>query len=984
MPVFAVLCGALSTRVLVLCLGALAYALLDAGRFRHAVPCFALQALLLSTAPSVATRHPALHRLSPAQIWSAFDSPLVPCVYVIASLHYRDEYFGSTACWRDRLYQHARHVSVPGLRGSQFVHAYVRRFRYEYVFLPVALTGGGYLEERLIRTYSPALNRLGVPFDAGRRGSTHAAGRRPRRCPNPAGPGSGLCSFACHGVLYLQLFDALCATADAGGSALIRFSPASLWLDNTKVLLRCFGSCLVDCLQLPAVDAPLATVWQRLKRRSTAGPLWVSVRGVRKLHPFLHARAVLLGLLADPSYIREVYRMPMHTLITLMRAALRFTPIRSRHELCRMVNAAFVARCGHSLLRQPVVRVPWGLHQMRGGVSAAARQLLQTLPLPRCVTAWLQSRVRVVCARGRSVAALLHNHRAVAAAATRAELENACSDGFFLRCSAPALPPALHLLDVHSGLCPVSRFSFASALVCDELRALVASFCPALPPAATAVLARFEREAAVASSDACANLTPSYAAAGVPPLPVWIALRRALDASGFVCMPLDRDPYRNALCSKREYLARLRKLFIDDAVHYERCDHIPRAQIVRSWQALYAVRGWRRFGRFDRRGAIGYAYCFAKAKDVARSRVIVSCVKHPLRHILHAVGRALVYLLQRCAFPHYNLHSLAEFAARLATYAATAPESDLLLAVCTDVKEMYTGMRHPESLDAVAFVLERCRHSMRSPFVSVSTRAQGDVFAGRSAAKGFAVFHLDDLLQFVRFELENLYFSLGSQVTLRQIIGAAMGGFTSPGCAQAVASVAEYRCMRLFLRSGFLFAARYMDDTLCILNLSAMRRSRTPLRAVLHPAFHMYDAAGLEVELEAAGSSATVLSSAVDVSSGVSCVFWNKNADFAASGQQRVRRLQPCLAQSRASQRALMRGMLYRAAAATISASIPLLLPRLQQLRFELGALGYAGRMFDGCIRDFAFARAFEPTGPAWRRLFQSYARAGAADFRPP
>lgn len=35
-----------------------------------------------------------------------------------------------------------------------------------------------------------------------------------------------------------------------------------------------------------------------------------------------------------------------------------------------------------------------------------------------------------------------------------------------------------------------------------------------------------------------------------------------------------------------------------------------------------------------------------------------------------------------------------------------------------------------------------------------------DIHAGRSRARGFVTFHLDDLLPFVRFELTNLYFTL--------------------------------------------------------------------------------------------------------------------------------------------------------------------------------------------------------------------------------
>lgn len=98
-----------------------------------------------------------------------------------------------------------------------------------------------------------------------------------------------------------------------------------------------------------------------------------------------------------------------------------------------------------------------------------------------------------------------------------------------------------------------------------------------------------------------------------------------------------------------------------------------------------------------------------------------------------------------------------------------------------------------------------------------------------------------------------------------------MGGFTSPGCAQCVASVAEYTCMRTFLTSSCLFGARFMDDTLSIINLTRVQQSSTHLLTLLQNAFCMYSCAGLEVELEAAGTTATMLMSRVSVARGVQC-----------------------------------------------------------------------------------------------------------------
>lgn len=171
-----------------------------------------------------------------------------------------------------------------------------------------------------------------------------------------------------------------------------------------------------------------------------------------------------------------------------------------------------------------------------------------------------------------------------------------------------------------------------------------------------------------------------------------------------------------------------------------------------------------------------------------------------------------------------------------------------------------------------------------------------------------------------------------------------------------------------------------MDDTLSLINLSAS--SPSDVRAQISGSFSMYHHAGLEVELESAGVAAHMLSSHISVHNGVSCVFWNKNACFARTGSQRVRRILPCISLSPAAQRAVVTGALHRAAAATIPASIPALLTPLLQLRFEVCSLGYPSRVFDCAFRTFVYARCCEPHFPLWRSLLYSYlARLSAAVF---
>jgi hypothetical protein len=352
-------------------------------------------------------------------------------------------------------------------------------------------------------------------------------------------------------------------------------------------------------------------------------------------------------------------------------------------------------------------------------------------------------------------------------------------------------------------------------------------------------------------------------------------------------------------------------------------------------------------------------------------------VRHPLKSILRPVGRILIQLLCRCAFTHFNLYSVAEFAARLELFAAQTLPEDVLLSVLTDVKEMYTGMKHAVVLDSVAFMLDRCQATLRSDCVSISRTQHGPFVVGNCKAKGMLHFRFADLPQFVHFELRNLFFSLGTDVILQQVIGAAMGGFSSPGCAQCVASVAEFRCMTLFLSSGSIFANRFMDDTHSFVNLSAVTRSQQNVQILLYNLLHMYDHAGLEVELEAVGCASNVLQSTVTVSNGLACVFWNKNASFCDTKQQRVRRFLPCIAMSRSRQRAVISGLFHRMAAATIQPSIPLLLTPLLQLRQELVSLGYVASAYTNCLRSFVFAKKYQASFALWHSLYRQFRDCG-------
>jgi hypothetical protein len=346
-----------------------------------------------------------------------------------------------------------------------------------------------------------------------------------------------------------------------------------------------------------------------------------------------------------------------------------------------------------------------------------------------------------------------------------------------------------------------------------------------------------------------------------------------------------------------------------------------------------------------------------------------------LKHVLGRAGRALIYLLARVAFQHFNMRTVQQLTSRLAAPMRWCADGDQVLLMVADIKEMYTGMLHSECVAAVQFVIDRCKERLRSPYISVSKHRHGPVFAGNSKAADMVVFPVAALLQLLQFELSNLYFTVGTDILLHQVIGAAMGGFTSPAAAQAVACVAEYRSMTVFVASGYLAASRFMDDTLVAINLTALQRSgQYTLGHLLSSLFECYQPAGLQLELERAGLTVAVLQSIVSVACGeVHAYFWNKNAAYRLTGVQKVCRFIPtqqgCV--SVAQQRCTVTSLLHRVAASTLEVSVPMLLPVLLQLRYELESMGYPGSIFNHSIRSFVHRQQGYSTHAAWRALWR-------------
>jgi hypothetical protein len=127
-------------------------------------------------------------------------------------------------------------------------------------------------------------------------------------------------------------------------------------------------------------------------------------------------------------------------------------------------------------------------------------------------------------------------------------------------------------------------------------------------------------------------------------------------------------------------------------------------------------------------------------------------------------------------------------------------------------------------------------------------------------------------------------------------------------------------------------------------------------------------------ERKGACVQSNVLQSIVSVEGGqVHAHFWNKNAAYWHTGVQKVCRFIPtqqgCV--SVAQQRCTITSLLHRVAASTLDASVHLLLPVLQQLRHELGSMGYPPTIFDQSFRSFVHTQQEHSSHAAWRALWR-------------
>ena len=152
-----------------------------------------------------------------------------------------------------------------------------------------------------------------------------------------------------------------------------------------------------------------------------------------------------------------------------------------------------------------------------------------------------------------------------------------------------------------------------------------------------------------------------------------------------------------------------------------------------------------------------------------------------------------------------------------------------------DIKNMYTELKHSIILDALHWAIDTFKATTRSrhPTLSVPKYGSKGVYVGRTNMTDEVYITFKEIIEIVKFDLENAIFTLGENITLQQLIGIPMGSPLSAALAPLVCIYFEHKLFTSLSRTTIsspqdgnipmaeytgltCTGVRYMDDQIAI------------------------------------------------------------------------------------------------------------------------------------------------------------------------
>ncbi|GBG86925.1 hypothetical protein CBR_g44380 [Chara braunii] len=248
---------------------------------------------------------------------------------------------------------------------------------------------------------------------------------------------------------------------------------------------------------------------------------------------------------------------------------------------------------------------------------------------------------------------------------------------------------------------------------------------------------------------------------------------------GLVLSPVDRNNGETLVECPMLYATGMRTMFNENP-NYEEVEKQEK-EVLLEMRGKYKEAGIGKWANWDNVGRLQESYVIAKDKDLCKRRPVVPSFCNPARHAAGILSKALNYMLKEVGREHFNLHGtlqLKEEIAKVNKKAHDLAGMDSRISIRTyDIKEMFTQLPHDEVRASVQWLVNRLQDKGLR-WIRIKVKGKKVTFGkshGEDGWKSVRMKALDDITSFL---LDNTFFKAGGKV-LKQMNGIPMGGRAS-------------------------------------------------------------------------------------------------------------------------------------------------------------------------------------------------------------
>ena len=245
--------------------------------------------------------------------------------------------------------------------------------------------------------------------------------------------------------------------------------------------------------------------------------------------------------------------------------------------------------------------------------------------------------------------------------------------------------------------------------------------------------------------------------------------------------------------------------------------------IVALYARIYQKHGWARYAKFNHQGGLNQPYILFKAKNMVehetrgqkwmKVRPIAPGTKHPMRQLMHYVGRAWSFVTARLPGEHLVINKTSKVPEFLEDAQKVAQHGQMKLAVY-DIESCYPSMPRETIRFAMRALLKQVETKYGYGGVWVPKWSDSKPCAWRNKGFNSQKIPFEVMLDVMEVSLDFALVRMPNGKILRQMEGIPMGDPLSPGMTIGTCAWMEQHWLQAIGAEDkhYFRAKRFMDD----------------------------------------------------------------------------------------------------------------------------------------------------------------------------